>query len=76
MLKVHSIFNYTHTLTGAPKKIEFLNDPSTKRVLHPLVNSSTDLEFGVEEVLPGCEIPEHFHENNEEILFVYKGKGQ
>lgn len=45
------------------------------RTIYPLVKTA-HLDFGVEEVEVGSEIPWHHHDDKEEVIFVWRGQGQ
>lgn len=45
------------------------------RTIYPLIKTS-HLDFGVEEVAVGSEIPWHHHEDKEEVIFVWRGRGR
>jgi quercetin dioxygenase-like cupin family protein len=45
------------------------------RTIYPLLKTA-HLDFGVEEVAVGSEIPWHQHDDKEEVIFVWRGHGQ
>jgi quercetin dioxygenase-like cupin family protein len=45
------------------------------RTIYPLVKTA-HLDFGVEEVAVGSEIPWHHHDDKEEVIFVWRGHGR
>ncbi len=69
--KVFSALFPQKEVEGAPPARVFSDHP---RTIWPLVVNSPSVEFGVEEIPVGSEVPPHKHANQEEILFVFKGK--
>ncbi len=53
---------------NAPRTLYTLIEPSTHK--------NTQFAMGLEEIDPHSEIPRHSHSHAEEIIFVFKGKGQ
>lgn len=49
------------------------NEGQRRTLWHLVTTHNNGLSFGNERVEPGCVIPEHQHEDSEEILFIYSG---
>jgi len=46
-------------------------------MISPLTaHPATGLEFGLERVEPGAEIPQHSHESSEEVVFIVSGRAR
>ena len=52
----------------APRTLYTLIEPNTQK--------NTQFAMGLEEIDPHSEIPMHSHSHSEEIIFVFRGKGQ
>ncbi len=53
---------------GFPRTVHLMIEPAT--------TGAANLAMGTEAVDPGSQIPVHVHEDAEEILFVYAGRGR
>jgi mannose-6-phosphate isomerase-like protein (cupin superfamily) len=53
---------------GSPRAVHLMIEPATAGSAH--------LAMGTEDVDPGSRIPVHVHEDAEEILFLYAGRGR
>jgi quercetin dioxygenase-like cupin family protein len=57
-----------HAHDGCPRTVRLLIEPATAGARH--------LAMGTEAVDPGSRIPVHVHDDAEEILFLYAGRGR
>src|SRR5688500_530201 len=68
---VHAKFFPSKETTTYPPT-HFTDHP---RTLHTLIQTK-DVEFGVEEVKPGSEVPTHYHSDSDEVIFIFQGQAE
>eukprot|EP01095_Lingulamoeba_sp_RSL-Kostka_P018159 TRINITY_DN9846_c0_g1_i1.p1 TRINITY_DN9846_c0_g1~~TRINITY_DN9846_c0_g1_i1.p1 ORF type:complete len:130 (+),score=52.60 TRINITY_DN9846_c0_g1_i1:55-444(+) len=57
--------------------VKKFSEEGKKRTLYSVVQSNNNqVTFGIETVEPLNEVPFHYHDNNEEIIFIKSGKAR